>query len=119
MFTGTIKSNLDPFEGHTDVECYDVLRRCHLVQNEQEAVALDGTEKDDDNEKGRSSNLDLESTISPSGSLSAGERQLAAMARAILRKSRVIIMDEATSQIDIALDDKVRKLSYACAKDVS
>ena len=45
--------------------------------------------------------------ISQTGSLSAGERQLVAMARALLRRSNVVILDEATSQIDIALDDQV------------
>lgn len=47
-------------------------------------------------------------------SLSAGEKQLLALARAILRRTNVIIMDEATSQIDTDLDDKVRrKLPFA------
>lgn len=43
------------------------------------------------------------------GSLSAGEKQLLALARAILRRTNIIIMDEATSQIDQHLDDKVKK----------
>ena len=41
------------------------------------------------------------------GSLSAGEQQLLALARAILRRTNIIIMDEATSQVDSKLDDKV------------
>jgi ABC-type multidrug transport system fused ATPase/permease subunit len=41
------------------------------------------------------------------GSLSAGEKQLVAIARAILRRTNIIIMDEATSQIDSYLDDQV------------
>jgi len=40
-------------------------------------------------------------------SLSAGEKQLLALARAILRRTNIIIMDEATSQVDSNLDDKV------------
>ena len=40
-------------------------------------------------------------------SLSAGEKQLLALARAVLRGTNIIIMDEATSQIDTELDDKV------------
>lgn len=44
-------------------------------------------------------------------SLSAGEKQLLALARAILRRTNVIIMDEATSQVDEKLDDQVRKFS--------
>ena len=49
----------------------------------------------------------LDTPISQTGSLSAGERQLVALARAVLRRSSVIIMDEATSQIDVKLDDQV------------
>ena len=43
-----------------------------------------------------------------SSSLSAGEKQLVAIARAILRRTNIVIMDEATSQIDSLLDDQVR-----------
>jgi ABC-type multidrug transport system fused ATPase/permease subunit len=45
------------------------------------------------------------------GSLSAGEKQLLALARAILRRTNIIILDEATSQIDSNLDDQVCCLS--------
>lgn len=44
------------------------------------------------------------------GSLSAGEKQLVALARAILRRTNIIILDEATSQIDTHLDDQVCNL---------
>jgi ABC-type multidrug transport system fused ATPase/permease subunit len=43
-------------------------------------------------------------------SLSAGEKQLVSIARAILRRTNIIIMDEATSQIDSYLDDQVSGL---------
>jgi ABC-type multidrug transport system fused ATPase/permease subunit len=52
--------------------------------------------------------------ISP-GSLSAGEKQLVALARAILRRTNIVIMDEATSQIDTHLDDEVCSLVDYCA----
>lgn len=76
----------------------DVLERCHLINR-------DGEAKND---------ITLESSVSPSGSFSAGERQLVALARAILRGSQVIIMDEATSQIDIKLDDQVSNKIVPC-----
>jgi len=95
LFSGTIRSNLDPFGEHTDLECWDVLERCHLT------TLLNRTL-----EKG---NLTLDMPISQGGSLSAGERQLMALARAVLRRTSIIIMDEATSQIDSRLDDQIQK----------
>lgn len=71
----------------------DALERCHL------------SKRDGDSSSKRVANLDT--MIGPSGSLSAGERQLVALARAIMRRSQLIIMDEATSQIDTSLDDQV------------
>ena len=95
LFSGTIRSNLDPFGEHTDLECWDVLERCHLT------VLLNRTPEK------RSANLTLDMPITQGGSLSAGERQLMALARAVLRRTNIIIMDEATSQIDSRLDDQV------------
>ncbi|TFK56635.1 pleiotropic drug resistance ABC transporter [Heliocybe sulcata] len=98
LFSGTLRSNLDPFEEHTDEECWDVLERCHL---------LPLLKKSDPS--GPSSSVNLDMPISQGGSLSAGERQLVALARAILRKTSIIILDEATSQIDSQLDDQIQK----------
>ncbi|CAL1717117.1 unnamed protein product [Somion occarium] len=96
LFTGTLRSNLDPFNEHTDEECWEALERCHLI-----SILSHATNKD--------AQVSLDMPISQSGSLSAGERQLVAMARALLRRSNVVIMDEATSQIDIALDDQIQR----------
>lgn len=96
LFSGTIRSNLDPFEEHTDQECWDVLERCHLV-----SLLNRNPEK---------GTFTLDMPISQGGSLSAGERQLVALARAILRRTNIIVMDEATSQIDSRLDDQVSLL---------
>jgi ABC-type multidrug transport system fused ATPase/permease subunit len=94
LFSGTLRSNLDPFEEHTDQECWDVLERCHLTRLLSRAIEKGG--------------FTLEMPISQGGSLSAGERQLVALARAVLRKTNIIIMDEATSQIDSRLDDQIQ-----------
>lgn len=105
LFSGTVRSNLDPFEEHGNDECLDVLQRCHLT------ALLE-------RRHGATSNI-LDVPIDKGGSLSAGERQLMALARAILRQTSVIIMDEATSQIDVELDEEVRESRVrvlACAK---
>lgn len=95
LFSGTVRSNLDPFEQYSNVECLDVLRRCHLTDLLEQ--------------RHTSPNI-LDMPVERGGSLSAGERQLMALARAILRRTSVIIMDEATSQIDVKLDEEVREL---------
>jgi len=53
-------------------------------------------------------NWSLETPISQSGPLSTGEGQLVALARAVLRRSQIVVMDEATSSVDMHLDDMVR-----------
>ncbi|KAG6817911.1 hypothetical protein H0H87_012379 [Tephrocybe sp. NHM501043] len=96
LFSGTIKSNLDPLNEHSESECLDVLERCHLL-----ATLLDHIPSTK-----QATPLDI--TITPT-SLSAGEKQLLSIARAILRRTNIIILDEATSQIDSNLDDMIQK----------
>ncbi|GLB35831.1 putative ABC transporter transmembrane region [Lyophyllum shimeji] len=96
LFSGTIKSNIDPLDEHTEEECLDVLQRCHLSSLLKHPASFAEP----------SALLDM--PISP-GSLSAGEKQLVSIARAILRRTNIIIMDEATSQIDSNLDDQIQK----------
>lgn len=76
-----------------------MLERCHLT------TILRGSMQ---RSREDPSHVSLDMPITQTGSLSAGERQLVAMARAILRRSNVVILDEATSQIDTDLDDQVR-----------
>ncbi|KAG5647718.1 hypothetical protein DXG03_008441 [Asterophora parasitica] len=95
LFSGTIKSNLDPLDEHTEEECLDILRRCHLTSLLKHTPT-------------NTQVTSLDMPIS-AGSLSAGEKQLVAIARAILRHTNIIIMDEATSQVDAELDDQIQK----------
>ena len=75
----------------SEEECLGVLERCHLTSSVTRASGASP----------------LAMPIN-SSSLSAGEKQLVAIARAILRRTNIVIMDEATSQIDSLLDDQVR-----------
>ena len=72
LFTGTMRSNLDPFERHTDVDIWAALRRAHLARVVE------------------SNPMGLEMTLAEGGApLSAGQKQLVALARALLRNSKV------------------------------
>ena len=71
LFTGTMRSNLDPFERHNDMDIWAALRRAHLARVVE------------------SNPLGLEMTLAEGGApLSAGQKQLVALARALLRNSK-------------------------------
>ncbi|RXW24050.1 hypothetical protein EST38_g1810 [Candolleomyces aberdarensis] len=80
---------------YSDEERMAVLERCHLTSR----LAFRPSEAEP-------TLLDMRVG---QNSLSAGEKQLLALARAVLRGTNIIIMDEATSQIDTELDDKIQK----------
>jgi ABC-type multidrug transport system fused ATPase/permease subunit len=102
LFSGSVRSNLDPFDEYTDEECWDVLERCHLGRRSPPLNS------EPDRTSGRILLSNLDTPVSAGGKgLSAGQRQLLALARAMLRRSALIIMDEATSSIDLETDDQV------------
>ncbi|XP_015878173.3 ABC transporter C family member 10-like [Ziziphus jujuba] len=92
LFNGTVRYNLDPLSQHSDKEIWEVLEKCQL----REAVE----------EKGDG----LDSSVVDDGSnWSMGQRQLFCLGRALLRRSRVLVLDEATASIDNATDMILQK----------
>ncbi|CCM06697.1 uncharacterized protein FIBRA_08984 [Fibroporia radiculosa] len=95
LLSGTLRQNLDPFEQYDDVVLNDALR----------SAGLFALQTDTDEDK-----ITLDTHISSGGSnLSVGQRQILALARAIVRQSKLLILDEATSAIDYATDTVIQE----------
>ncbi|KAJ1921450.1 hypothetical protein LPJ71_001313 [Coemansia sp. S17] len=120
LFNGTIRFNLDPFSEFPDELLWDALKRSHLVtENSDVSASSSGTASpveepvdEPSNIAGRMSGIfkSLDAEIKESGqNLSLGQRQLVAMARALVRRSRLIIMDEATASVDFDTDDRIQR----------
>ncbi|PTN13590.1 ATP-binding cassette transporter YOR1 [Saccharomyces cerevisiae] len=108
LFRGTIRKNLDPFNERTDDELWDALvRGGAIAKDDLPEVKLQ--KPDENGTHGRMHKFHLDQAVEEEGSnFSLGERQLLALTRALVRQSKILILDEATSSVDYETDGKIQ-----------
>ncbi|KAF5342067.1 hypothetical protein D9611_001575 [Ephemerocybe angulata] len=113
LFSGTLRSNLDPFNQSDDAALWDALKRAYLADHlPQPGAASAPAAGEDELPSGAHTPVNrftLDSVIEDEGgNLSIGQRSLVSLARALVKNAKIIILDEATASVDYETDRNIQ-----------
>ncbi|EJD55530.1 ATP-dependent bile acid permease [Auricularia subglabra TFB-10046 SS5] len=97
VFLGTVRESSDPLNTRTDAELLEILQHAHLISPGGDNAAAEAK-------------FSLDASLGQEGSgLSAGEKQQLALCRVLVKRCKVVILDEATSSVDVDTDAKLQQ----------
>ncbi|CAE6463976.1 hypothetical protein ACGC1H_006664 [Rhizoctonia solani] len=110
LFSGTLRSNLDPFGIYDDARLWDALKRAYLVDRPTAAQEINADGEDVPSGAQTPVNrFNLDTVIEEEGgNLSVGQRSLVSLARALVKDSKIIVLDEATASVDYETDKNIQ-----------